>query len=82
MIGTDGGEGGRDNEWLQIVPVYKGWVKPAYIVGALGEERSGEKTVVGDGMGFPQYTPWRIGGYFEGTINFPESTKVARSKMV
>ena len=57
VIGTDGGEGGRDNEWLQIVPVYKGWVKPAHIVGALGEEQSGRKTIVGNGVGFPQYTP-------------------------
>ena len=79
-IGTDGGEGGRDNGWLQTVPVYKGWAKPAYIAGALGEPRSGGKTVVGDGVGFPQYTPWRIGGCFEGSIDFPASTEVGKSK--
>ncbi|THH19143.1 hypothetical protein EW146_g1973 [Bondarzewia mesenterica] len=59
-----------DNPWLQIVPVYRGWARPAYIA-----------DVHADGIGFPESSPWSVGARFEGTIEFPAASEMRDARV-
>lgn len=77
VIATDDPENGRENPWLLITPTYKGSWGLTYISKAPPTDNEESLEWYGDGISVPKMSVWSVGGYFEGTIDFPASKIVS-----
>lgn len=77
VIATDDPKNGRENPWWMITPTYTGSWGLSYIskAPAKGDEEGLEW--YGDGISLLKMNVWSVGGYFEGTIDFPASKIVS-----
>jgi hypothetical protein len=78
VIATDDPDGGRENPWLSVNPVYGGRWSLSYISPV--DEVTGGLPRYGDGVSFPQMQFWSVGVFFDGVIEFPSARVVSDKK--